>query len=372
MSTAVARVAAAPVATVPNFPLARVVEEHRDTLRVFLPAGVDLERIVGELFLLCQKTPALAQVPPTKLIPALGRAIATGGVLGEDVYLVPFKGDVTVIVDYKYKVARIVQAGGARAITARAVYEKEHFEIHYGTEERIEHRPLAPSERGKLRGAYAIARVNAWTIKIEWMELADIEVIRSKSQSWSRGECPAWYAKKTVVNQIAKLLPKNARLSPILAEIAAEEREEFGRELPVADVVATATLAEDDDMPVAAEAPDTTAEARACRLPGTSDHFKGYGGKTLGECPRTVLETVLTWTDDAQHRRAAEIRAHVLTLLEIDEEPSEATDAEPAPRAAAPAIPPDAEQTTRPGEATAQPALALGDAPRKPRTRMEE
>jgi hypothetical protein len=54
-----------------------------------------------------------------------------------------------------------------------------------------------------------------------------------------------------------------------------------------------------------------------------------------------------------------------------DLEPSEATDAEPAPRAAAPAIPPDAEQTTRPGEATDE--LPLGDTrTRKPRTRMEE
>jgi recombination protein RecT len=383
MSTAVARVAAAPVATVPNFPLARVVEEHRDTLRVFLPAGVDLERIVGELFLLCQKTPALAQVPPTKLIPALGRAIATGGVLGEDVYLVPFKGDVTVIVDYKYKVARIVQAGGARAITARAVYEKEHFEIHYGTEERIEHRPLAPSERGKLRGAYAIARVNAWTIKIEWMELADIEVIRSKSQSWSRGECPAWYAKKTVVNQIAKLLPKNPRLTPILAEIAAEEREEFGREIPVADVVATATIAEDDDFPGAAQetAPAwpaiTTEAARAYLLPGDARHFKGYGGKPLRDVPRAVLEATVEWTQDTTYEHAAELRAHLLAVLEVDEEsnePSEATDAEPASRGRS-----DDTQVhvadattgaTRPGDASAE--LPLDDKRARPRNRVED
>jgi hypothetical protein len=95
-------------------------------------------------------------------------------------------------------------------------------------------------------------------------------------------------------------------------------------------------------------------EANAPRLTSTSE---------VGE---RLLQAGDTGYGDDMPLSAEAVRAMA------DSDPYALDDAEPAPRAAAPAIPPDAEQTTRPGETTAQPALALGDAPRKPRTRMEE
>jgi phage RecT family recombinase len=397
MSTAVARVAAQPAAI---HPIESLVEQHRPMLTALLPTGIDLHQAMGQLLLLTREQPKLLDVArknPETLVNAFGRAVSLGGIVGRDVYLVPFwntkqdRYEVSVITDYKFSIALVVAAGGARSVQARAVYANEPFKIAYGTNPSIEHEPLHPDERGDLIGAYAIARMSAYVTQFEYMPLAEIEGIRANSREWGPKKitrCPAWYAKKTVLNQLTKVLPKNAKLGRSLDLIAEQERLEFGEMqlvkpgAPVAAIGAGAS--DDDDEPMFTQAPAwpaiTTEAARAYLLPGGPQHFKGYGGQPLGQVPRAVLESVVTWSQDTTYEHAAELRAHVLAVLEIDDEseqPSEAKDAEPASRGRSD----DTEQVhvadattgaTRPGEATAQPALALGDAPRKPRTRMED
>lgn len=226
----------APVAAA-AYPIRDLLAPYEAQITGMLPKGVAFDRVVAELYQVAVKTPTLMKVPAELLIPELCRALGTEGIIGVDVYLVPFystKGnryEVSTIIDYKYKAAMVVKAGGARAVEARAVFKNEPFEVHYGTNARLEHQPLSPETRGELIGAYAVARMSMYVSTFVWMPLAEIEAIRATSKQWSDKQgvrtCPPWYAKKSAVNQLVKLLPKSPRMRAVQEIVEQEERGEF-------------------------------------------------------------------------------------------------------------------------------------------------
>lgn len=246
----------APAPAPQSFSLLAKFEQRRGDIEAMLPKGVTFERVMGELYLACRRNDKLEKVPVDLLIDAVGRALATEGVIDQDVYIVPFWStkkngfEVSVIVDYKYLAELVIAAGGARSITMRVVWEHEPFEVHYGTDERIEHRPLDPGARGaNIKGAYAIAKINGYLQKFEWMPLEDIEAIRKTSKQWGPDKSKApigWYCKKTVVRQLVKLLPKSPRLRAIARIVEEEEVQEFGHTFDAARAI-PATI-EDDDV----------------------------------------------------------------------------------------------------------------------------
>jgi recombinational DNA repair protein RecT len=90
------------------------------------------------------------------------------------------------------------------------------------------------------------------------MNAADIEEIRQKySKQWKNGPLPAWYAKKTVVRQVAKLVPRNPRLAKMLAVMEEEREVEFDA---VPDAKRIEALRDEDEITVprepGEEAPD--------------------------------------------------------------------------------------------------------------------
>ena len=58
------------------------------------------------------------------------------------------------------------------------------------------------------------------------LTLEEIEAVRAKSKSWGPSkvrECPDWYALKTCVRRLVKLLPKNPKLAAVMQRIDAAE-----------------------------------------------------------------------------------------------------------------------------------------------------
>lgn len=209
----------------------------------------DYPRVMGEAYLAASENPEILQCTPASIIRAIARAVGWGLTIGETVHLVPFNQNVgtkeepkwekrlKAIQDYKGKIELIVNAGGARSIDAQVVYEKEEFDYVGGSRPEITHRMARrAADRGKMIGAYAIAHHGFNHVPtIKWMTIDEIDAIRKRnSKSWKEGECTPWWARKCAVHQLAKMLPKNARLAKVMRAI--DEDEDF--DLPVGEPVA--------------------------------------------------------------------------------------------------------------------------------------
>jgi len=201
-----------------------LIEKNAAALQSFLPDGVTIERVVGLVKLEVYKNPALAACEPASVFDALARICSWGAEVGREAYLVPFKDRAsgttkcTPVPDYKWLAGLAVRAGGARAIEAHVVYDGEDFEIAYGSEKRITHRPAFSAKgRGVIMGAYAIAWVGFGQWVAEWIPVEDLEAHRAKySKQWSKGPMEPWWAKKTAVLRLIKLLPKSAKMTEVL------------------------------------------------------------------------------------------------------------------------------------------------------------
>jgi hypothetical protein len=65
-------------------------------------------------------------------------------------------------------------------------------------------------------------------VQFEVMTVEEIEAIRAKSRSWAKGPLPAWYARKTVIRQLAKYVGK----SPQLARCSTPKRWTWAKRSP--------------------------------------------------------------------------------------------------------------------------------------------
>jgi phage RecT family recombinase len=219
-----------------------VHDSARKIIGPFVPRGVAYETIAQEAMFAIDRNPDLKDCKPLSLLRAIGRCAATGLVIGETVHLVPFRQNIGTrqnpeyvvncqrIIDYKGEIELVLRANGARAIYAEPFFENEKFKVEQGTEPRIVHEPIwSPAKRGRMLGAYAVAKINRYDLRIFVMDIAEIERIRKAHSKICSPDkvpiCPDWYARKTAVHQLVKLLPMNPRMR-VLSALFEQENEE--------------------------------------------------------------------------------------------------------------------------------------------------
>lgn len=102
--------------------------------------------------------------------------------------------------------ARIIRSWDVPVV----VYEGDRFEQEKGLHPRLEHVPCAAKDRGAILGAYVCYRTADGERAFTFMDVADIEKIRAKSQSWKYGALEPWYAQKCVVRNVCNRFPKQS------------------------------------------------------------------------------------------------------------------------------------------------------------------
>lgn len=123
--------------------------------------------------------------------------------------LVPFKGKVQPIIEYKGKIHQILGSGKVSKVELRAVFEGDEFEYEYGTAPKIVHKCRDKSR--ELTHVYAVAFFGDGSVQFDVMTKADVDEIRNKAPGKN---APAWVnhyaeqAKKTICHRISKVLPK--------------------------------------------------------------------------------------------------------------------------------------------------------------------
>lgn len=215
------------------------------TITPFLPKGISYAEVVAEASHAISVNPELRECTASSLLRAIGRCAQTGLIIGETVHLVPFNVKVKEhgkadrwekrcqrIIGYNGEIELVKRAGGARLIYAEPFYEQEVseglFKYEQGTEPRILHRPiLDPDERGPIAGAYAVARVTMYDIRVVVQPIKEIEEVRKLSKMCSPEKvkvCPPWWAKKRVIHLLVKQLPMNPRMR-LLAQWVDEDHD---------------------------------------------------------------------------------------------------------------------------------------------------
>lgn len=209
----------------------------KPSLSALLPKHVTADRMLRIITSSISKTPDLLDCDPKSIVLAAAQAFALGlepnTALGLG-YLIPFKKQCQFIPGYRGLQRLAVQSGEVQYVQARAVYERDAFEVHYGTTARIDHSPFLDGDPGKLIAVYAVAAMKSGVTIFDVMTMAEIHRIRERSKSkddgpWCTDEVEM--SKKTVIRRLCKTLPlseeKLARALELQAAAEAGEGPDF-------------------------------------------------------------------------------------------------------------------------------------------------
>ena len=189
-----------------------------DTFASVLPAHIGAEKYTRWALTLL-KRPELAQVATTdagrlSIMGALLDCASLGLEPGRTYHLVPYKGIVQGIIDYKGEVQLIWNAV-QRPVVASLVYSKDEFAprganfppLHEGNW-------FSEDGRGEIRGGYAYVQFGADSYSlVVYMSEADFLKHRAKAQTknvWD--EWPESMRLKTLVHQLRKWVPWSAEV----------------------------------------------------------------------------------------------------------------------------------------------------------------
>lgn len=202
-------------------------------------AHMKAEDLTRMALMALSRQPDLAKCSQTSILRALIDAaelgIKPGGLMGRG-YLVPRKnrknGELECHFDPGYRglvdIAR--RSGQVRRLEAHVVYEKDVFEVEYGDEPRLVHKPTLIGEPGPVIAAYAIAQFVDGSKQVEVLTRREIDKVKSSSAAGGSGPWGNWYeemAKKTVIRRMCKLLPFSDELERAL--LAAGEVDDEGQ-----------------------------------------------------------------------------------------------------------------------------------------------
>lgn len=225
------------------------------------------ERMTKITLAALSRTPLLLQCTPESVLRSVMDAAAlglepSGGVLGH-AYLVPYRNNKTgryeaqLIVGYRGLIDLARRSGQIASVEAHVVYEADEFEIEFGRDPRLMHKPSFAPERGGIIAAYVVAQLKDGAKHCEFMTIAEIEEVRSRSRARDNGPWRTDYAemcRKTVVRRAAKYWPLSAELSSALD---IEARAEDGGDYEIAE------LPSEPEQTAPAQLEQPTAEAQA-------------------------------------------------------------------------------------------------------------
>ncbi|HWU35439.1 MAG TPA: recombination protein RecT [Methylovorus sp.] len=209
----------------PKDQIAELLKRKHGEIAKMLPKHLNAERLLKVAQIAATTTPALLECEVPSLVGAIGQCAQMGlepnTVLGH-AYLVPFntkrkRGNVEewvksvqVIIGYKGLIDLARRSGQIVSISAHEVCSNDQFDLVYGLDEKLEHRP-AMGERGEIIGFYAVAKLKDGGNAFEFMSMHQIEEIKLNTQS--KGKYGPWkdhfteMGRKTVIRRLAKYLP---------------------------------------------------------------------------------------------------------------------------------------------------------------------
>ena len=174
-----------------------------------------------------QRTPKLLECEPVSVINSF-MTMAQLELMPSDVsgeaYVLPYKNVAQFQLGYQGLITLFYRSG-AKDVNAEIVYKNDSFKFVNG---QVQHEPdVFNDNRGEAIGAYVIVTVQGGGKVAKVMSKKDILAIAAKfSKSYKSSHSPwdvandpeLWMWKKTVLKQVAKLVPKNQTIVHAISE----------------------------------------------------------------------------------------------------------------------------------------------------------
>lgn len=227
-----------------------------------LPASLaeSAQRMIRCLATECALQPKLLECSARSLFGALVQVAQLGlevGAATGQAYLVPYGQNAQLVIGYKGFIT-LAHRAGVKRFTARTIYDGDEYEIEYGLNQRLYHRPKldTPGAKRVSIGYYAVVELANGGLDFEFMTREQIEEHRNRYSKGKRSDSP-WetafdeMAKKTCIRRLAKRVPLSVewQRGAMLDERADDGTQQLGAGLKLPAVVA--------DVP---EEPETDSE----------------------------------------------------------------------------------------------------------------
>lgn len=230
-ATAPARTGDAATAAGKELSLPQKIERMQKEFAMAQPRGMEAVQLIRDAQTCVRMTPKLAECEHTSVLGALMTCAQLGlrpGVLGQ-AYLLPLwngrnrRMEAQLVLGYQGLLELIYRSGVVSMVDARVRYENDEWLFEYGIEsDKLIHRP-AEGHRGKAVAYYAIARFKDGAVKMtrpvtvaEMEEHRDKYAMAKKKDGTVVGPWVTQFdemAKKTVLRDLAKTMPKSPEVS---------------------------------------------------------------------------------------------------------------------------------------------------------------
>lgn len=209
-----------------------------------LPKFLNPERFLRTFYTAMLRNPALQECSIQSMLSAMIDCAALGlePVMGKAA-LVPYKGQVQFQPMYRGLID-LARRTGNIAISAHNVHQNDQFDIEFGDNERIIHKPVF-TNRGAIIGAYTVWTFPDGMKTKTFMPIEDIHRVRDRSQAWRRAQAnpnddraqqtpwvtdPGEMNVKTVIKRHAKLQPCSIEMDYAVQH---DDHVEYGAQAPL-------------------------------------------------------------------------------------------------------------------------------------------
>lgn len=213
----------------------RQIRQMEDQFKLAMPKGVEATQLVRDAMTLIRKTPKLAVCDPATLLGGLmtmGQLGLRPGVLGHG-WLLPFwdkhsRGfKAQLVIGYQGYVELGYRSNQVAGIAARTVHVNDPiFDVAFGTQDELFHRPLLDGDPGAALAYYAVVHIKQGRPMFYLKGHGDMEAHRDRYAMAKNKEgqiTGPWVdnfegmAHKTCLRQLAKWMPKSADLATAIA-----------------------------------------------------------------------------------------------------------------------------------------------------------
>lgn len=184
-----------------------------------LPSMVSSERFQRVALTAFSNNTKLQQCDPMSFIAAMMQSAQLGlepnTPLGQ-AYLIPYGKQVQFQIGYKGLLELAQRSGKIKTLYAHEVRENDTFDIDYGLNQTLTHKPLLKCDRGEVIGYYAVYHLDTGGNSFIFMTKDEVlEHAKRFSKTYSSGPWQTDFdamAKKTVIKQLLKYAPLSIEL----------------------------------------------------------------------------------------------------------------------------------------------------------------
>lgn len=184
-----------------------------------LPSMVSSERFQRVALTAFSNNTKLQQCDPMSFIAAMMQSAQLGlepnTSLGQ-AYLIPYGKQVQFQIGYKGLLELAQRSGKIKTLYAHEVRENDTFDIDYGLNQTLTHKPLLKGDRGEVIGYYAVYHLDTGGNSFIFMTKDEVlEHAKRFSKTYNSGPWQTDFdamAKKTVIKQLLKYAPLSIEL----------------------------------------------------------------------------------------------------------------------------------------------------------------